>query len=345
MSTWPRMKPICDRREALASGAALISAFCGQRCGVRAMELLDESAWVIRNAADEATDGSVISAVALHPQTRWLASVGDDHAVRMWDLEKREVARTFNGHDDWVRAVAFSPDGKLLATGGNDRRVMLWDLESGLLQATLGPHAEAVTGLAFGHTGGWLAVCGFQPRLYLYELPTLRLGLELEAPCQDTRTMAFSPRDTMVASGGRNGRIRVHGLPTGKERHAWQGHSRRIRGLAFSPDGTRLASCAEDRWVYVWSLFDWSRETELATPVSKNFAVTFVAPDRIATAGTDNRIHLWDLNERRQVRVLQGHTGSIATLAARGDTLVSGSYDTTVRVWRLDTPLTVSRKP
>jgi WD40 repeat protein len=44
-----------------------------------------------------------------------------------------------------------------------------------------------------------------------------------------------------------------------------------------------------------------------------------------------------------------GHTGTVASLAcdAKADTLVSGSYDTTIRVWNLTgapAPATASRE-
>jgi F-box and WD-40 domain protein CDC4 len=43
------------------------------------------------------------------------------------------------------------------------------------------------------------------------------------------------------------------------------------------------------------------------------------------------------------VRALHGHMHSVRSIAAHGDTLVSGSYDSTVRVWRVSTGETVHR--
>src|SRR5699024_8490767 len=43
------------------------------------------------------------------------------------------------------------------------------------------------------------------------------------------------------------------------------------------------------------------------------------------------------------VRVLTGHHHSVRAIAAHGDTLVSGSYDCTVRVWKISTGETVHR--
>jgi WD40 repeat protein len=76
----------------------------------------------------------------------------------------------------------------------------------------------------------------------------------------------------------------------------------------------------------------------------------FVDNQTLATGGSDNRIHIWDLNSRVVIKTLVGHTGSVAALACDGTgaTLVSGSYDTTVRVWNLRGPTeadSVARSP
>ena len=46
-------------------------------------------------------------------------------------------------------------------------------------------------------------------------------------------------------------------------------------------------------------------------------------------------IHLWDMATRQERCRLVGHTGSITTLVfdRHAGTLISGGYDTTVRLW------------
>jgi WD40 repeat protein len=66
------------------------------------------------------------------------------------------------------------------------------------------------------------------------------------------------------------------------------------------------------------------------------YAVAF-HPDgtRLATAGRDRAVWLWDLGRGEEVARLQGHTSYVWSLAFSPDgaTLASGSGDFTVRLW------------
>ena len=79
---------------------------------------------------------------------------------------------------------------------------------------------------------------------------------------------------------------------------------------------------------------------------TKVMALHRLSPNRLAVAGSDNRITLWDLDQRRITETLSGHTGSVAALDAEQGLLASGGYDTSIRVWAIESAAdTVSRAP
>src|SRR5262245_9836363 len=80
---------------------------------------------------------SDIRATAFSPDSRLLASVDDDDAVRLWDTATGRELATLKGHSQSVKAVAFSPDGKFLVSGSDDGSARLWDVNSGETLATL----------------------------------------------------------------------------------------------------------------------------------------------------------------------------------------------------------------
>ena len=90
----------------------------------------------------------VITAVALDTAGKLAAIAGDDHLVRLWEVETGKLVRELRGHQDWVRAVAFNPTSPQLASAGDDHSVRIWSLESGQLLHTLGGSGHPIHCLA-----------------------------------------------------------------------------------------------------------------------------------------------------------------------------------------------------
>jgi serine/threonine protein kinase len=67
-----------------------------------------------------------VTAVALTPDGKALATCGADQSIRLWDLAPLQEVASLTGHDGPVNCVAFSPDGNTLATASADARVRLW---------------------------------------------------------------------------------------------------------------------------------------------------------------------------------------------------------------------------
>jgi WD40 repeat protein len=105
--------------------------------------------------------------------------------------------------------------------------------------------------------------------------------------------------------------------------------------MTFTDDGQLLISAAEDGILRVWHPEDGRLAWELPRQANKVLAIHRLPGDRLAVAGSDNRITLWDLTNQRQIDTLTGHTGSVASLDVEHGLLASGSFDTSVRVWEI----------
>src|SRR5262249_29745158 len=141
----------------------------------------------------------------------------------------------------------------------------------------------------------------------------------------------------------------------------FEGHEQRINTATFSRDSRLLATCSSDRTVRLWQIDPLTLASRAATdrersgasdptPLSPSVAAlgdgtecqvlrghtdeVFAAafhPDgkRLASAGRDRAILLWDLERREVVARLPGHSSYIWSLtwSPDGKTLVSGSGD------------------
>jgi WD40 repeat protein len=275
----------------------------------------------------------VVTALSIQPGGRLLATGGDDHVVRLWDLVTGELVRELGGHVDWIRDADFSPDGHDLATAGNDRCVWIWDVESGRRRAALRGFPEAIAKIAYSQDGRRLAVAGFERQMHIYDIGQGGLTRQVYCPCRDMRAVAFAPRGNYLAAGGRNGRVRIWSTAALGEHRDFDAHRQRVRALTFDADGRRLVSAGEDRVIRVWEVETGRLMFELPSPGAKVLSMAICPSGILATAGSDNSVRLWDLHRQRPLQRLEGHTGSVAALACDGQVLVSGSFDTTVRCW------------
>lgn len=75
-----------------------------------------------------------VTGLSWHPDSRCLASGGNENTVRIWDARTHTTRLEFAGHKAAVKAMSWSPlKREVLATGGGtkDRTIQSWNTNSG----------------------------------------------------------------------------------------------------------------------------------------------------------------------------------------------------------------------
>jgi WD40 repeat protein len=297
------------------------------------------------------TDRPVVTAISVSPDSELIAAAGDDHAIRLVSMKSGKTISTLQGHVDWVQAVEFSADGKRLASCGNDGQLKIWSIDSEPKLVATHRVGHALQTLAFlGNEEIFTA--GFGNNLYRLHINNAAINVFHACECSDIRSIACSPDLQWVAFGGRDGVLRIRttqvesasqaaALPpqnghADTAEHTANLHSDRIRSIQFSSDGQQITSVGEDRRIvhYDLALRKPFGQTEIGG--GKLMGLCQLEPNLFAIAGADNTIRIFsDMNHRVLVKLV-GHDGSVTVLKKTPRYIVSGSYDTTIRIWDID---------
>jgi eukaryotic-like serine/threonine-protein kinase len=159
--------------------------------------------------------------------------------------------------------------------------------------------------------------------------PLLR---EEQLPCLG---VAFSPDSRQLAVARSDWIVSID-LESGQETNRWRLPSRAC-ALAFHPRDRRLAVGYSSSKVA--SIYDSAQGSHIADlPVgAMNDQVVAWHPDgaRLAVAGSDPRIQIWDVTTQRKLATLEGHVEHVKVLSfhpTRG-LLASRSWDAVLRLW------------
>jgi WD40 repeat protein len=297
-----------------------------------------------------------IGRVVFSPDSRLLASFGEDRTLRLWDVESG-AARILRGHLERIKDVAFSPDGRQVVSASQDRTIRFWPVAAEDHRILFQPDPQLENPsrrIAFGPDGQTLAATRDRSSIQVFDLRSgahrmfAGAGSAKNPGAWDDgiRQIAFSPDGSSIAFAGSLRGVMLWNLATGLGR-TLAGHEGVVRDLAFSPDGTRLASVGDDKTVRLWDVAQGTarvlngHQNALGHVAFSKDGRSIVSSSRAIyrdEGQLDLTVRLWDAASG-EGRDLTGHTDTVtdARFSADGRTIVSGSMDTTVRLWDVAT--------
>jgi WD40 repeat protein/O-antigen/teichoic acid export membrane protein len=317
-----------------------------------------------------------LNLAAWAPDGARLATLGDDAAVRVWDVAGGGLLSVLNGHTGALTDGGWSPDGRRFATAGLDGESRIWDALGATVEHTLTPAPAALRWVGWSADGARLATADVQMHGHISDPETGRLLISLSYHPDLPVCVAWSPEGARLASTGDAG-VRIWDAVTGTETHRLLGHTDLANWVGWSRDGRYLASGGDDAVVRIWdpvtgagllaltgatagvSHGQWAPDGErlatsddatvrvwsargLTTLNGHSAAIESLAwsPDGalLATASVDGAVRIWDPAAGSCLLVLTGHTAAVTAVAwsPDGRMVASASADATARIWCLD---------
>lgn len=280
--------------------------------------------------------------VAFDPDGKRMASSYSLGIVEIWDTESGANLHTLRGHLNNVSAIDFSPNGSRIATVSRDETGKIWNADSGVELLTLLGHTRELSTVAFNKDGNRVATAGYDLIAKIWDTTSGQEIDSLEGHTGKITSVAWHPEKDQLATGSADKTTKIWDASNGKELHSLIGHEDLVTAIVYSSNGEQLVTAGRDGTIRIW-------DSQLGIEISKmrskgDITSMAISPDsrRLVTTYSeqffgygDPSIAIWDLQSERELISMKAHEGTIRTIAwhPSGDRIVSGSLDTTARMW------------
>jgi WD40 repeat protein len=248
---------------------------------------------------------NLVRGVVHLPSGRRIITCSYDCSLRLWDLESgAQIGNDWRDERDkaGVSTIALSPNGNTVASGSSDGMVKLWDVKTGKVVAKW-----------TGHSGLVWRVC-------------------------------WNASGDCVASGSNDGTARVWDVVSGNIilGPIKTGHQN-VYAVIYSPDTTKIVTGGfNENAIKIWD----AKTGELLSTVKHEHSVWSLAwtsnQKKLISRSSDGLVRIFDTNTWRQIALLEGDLVCGISLFQNNRLLATASkFDTTVRLWNLDTNLPV----
>ena len=283
--------------------------------------------------------------------TRGLASGSADKSLRFWDVSSGTLTQAIGGYASEIEDISWSPGGTLIAGGINDGTLAIWNAGDGTLAAPIFNFLSSdVDALAWSPGGTLLATGNDASDVNIWDKDTApATGVPtatLTGHTDQIYAVAWSPDGSLLASGGKDYTVRLWNTSdwslnrvitvstlTGSTIYG-------VRWIAWNPsDNSEFATGDYHSNLKVWSATSGALLRDVATGQRTNGSgigsVDWSANGKIATAGQNGTVKIWDVSDLSLAQTLTQPSGIVdVALWSPNDTmLAAGARDNKIHVW------------
>lgn len=240
-----------------------------------------------------------------------------------------------------LTAANYHKRTKLLITAFSTGAFYLHELPDVNMIHSLNISDFAIQAACFNITGDWIALGSSNlGQLLVWEWQSEQYVMKQQGHSNEMNCVAYSPDGQYIVTGGDDAKVKVWNVNNGFCFITFSEHTSAVTAIEFSANKKFLVSASLDGTVRAYDLIRYRNFRTLTTPRPVQFASLALdhSGELVVAGGQDVfEIYLWSIKLGRLLEVLSGHEGPVSALAfapvATSTTLVSGSWDKTIKIW------------
>ena len=264
-------------------------------------------------AATSSAHEGAVTAAALSPDRKLLATGGADRKIKLWNAADGTAVRALPGHDGAVTCLSFSPDGSKLLSGGADKKVKIWKVADGSLVGSMERHHAALVGvfltpgaLVSASADGKFEISSEDGSTSIASIDTEHSG--------GLKAIATNPARQITFTAGGEGDLK-YWSPAGKGKFEG-GQGAVVTALALSADVKRLASAGADGKVKIWDAETHKLVKSIDSGSPGRINTLALTPDGavLVTGGADGKVRAFDIATGQMEHEQAAHEGGVTVL-------------------------------
>ncbi|XP_053962765.1 periodic tryptophan protein 2 homolog [Anastrepha ludens] len=240
-----------------------------------------------------------------------------------------------------VTAAHYNNRTKILVIAFSVGSFYLYELPDVNMIHSLSISDYAISVALFNGTGDWVALASRElGQLLVWEWQSEQYIMKQQGHCSEMTCISYSPDGQYVATGGEDSKVKLWNTQSGFCFVTFSEHSSGVTGIQFSRNKNFLVSCSLDGTVRAFDVNRYRNFRTFSSPERVQFSCVAIdhSGEFVAAACLDVfEMYLWSVKLGKLLEVISGHEGPVSSIAfspvAAMTTLVSGSWDKTIKIW------------
>ena len=237
-----------------------------------------------------------------------------------------------SGHDHSVMSLSFSSDGTFLVSGGEDKTLKLWDVQTGGIVKTFHGHTGWVFSISISSNCTTIASGSSDKTIRLWDIQIGKCHHIIEQQAS-VKCVSFSPMNPQHLISVSGGVVQWWDVSGCKIKPPYEGSY-----ATFSLDGTHFALCG-GKVTTVQNTNSGAIVAKCHTEIDST-RCCFSPNGRLVAIATDTTVYIWDITctHPHLIETFIGHTRDISSLIFSSFSIISASFDKSVKFWQVGAP-------